>query len=392
MVSLRGLRLMIKIKAKISRKEKFYSECYKRNINIYNVVEDDDYIYFVIDEDDYNKIKSIWFVKIVSKDYCGYKKWFKNKSLVLCISIVVIVFFFSIIFINNYIIKVQIIHENSELKDMLYESLKDLGIKKNSWKKDYHELQDIKDRILNEYKDRIEWIEIENKGLTYIVRLEERKINSVKDEDDYCNVYAIKDGIIKKAIYESGVLLYDVNDFVHKGDILITGDIKHNDEVVSRVCANGKVYAEVWYVVSVNIPIEKEVLTRTGKKRYNVKMISSFYNDYLFKNRLIDYEEENKRIFKIFNVSLYLSKQYEVIKDKVKYSEEELQKIALEESKKKVEDKLENDEKIIYQKVLKKEENNSTMNIEVFITVLEQIGTLKKERIEVIDSGNAINE
>ena len=383
---------MIKIKVKTSKKDRLYKECYKKNINIYNIDEDNNYVYLLINEDDYKIIKSMWFIKVISKDYYGYKKWLNNKSLLVCVGIVLIVFILSIVLINNYIIKVQIIHENRELKDMLYSSLKEMGIKKNSWKKDYDELQDIKRKILEEFKDKIEWIEIENKGLTYIIRLEERKINPIKEIDEYCNVYAMKDGIIKKAIYESGVFLYEENDFVHKGDILISGDIKNNDEIVNKVCARGRVYAEVWYMVSVNVPIEKEVLTRTGKKRYNIKMISSFYNDYLFKNRLNDYEEDNKRIFKIFNISLYLSKQYEVSKNKVNYSDDEIQKIALEESKKKIQDKLSFGEEIIYQKVLKKEENNSTMNIEVFVTVLEQIGTLKKERIEVIDSGNAINE
>ena len=383
---------MIKIKVKTSKKDRLYKECYKKNINIYNIDEDNNYVYLLINEDDYKKIKSMWFIKVISKDYYGYKKWLNNKSLLVCVGIVLIVFILSIVLINNYIIKVQIIHENRELKDMLYSSLKEMGIKKNSWKKDYDELQDIKRKILEEFKDKIEWIEIENKGLTYIIRLEERKINPIKEIDEYCNVYAMKDGIIKKAIYESGVFLYEENDFVHKGDILISGDIKNNDEIVNKVCARGRVYAEVWYMVSVNVPIEKEVLTRTGKKRYNIKMISSFYNDYLFKNRLNDYEEDNKRIFKIFNISLYLSKQYEVSKNKVNYSDDEIQKIALEESKKKIQDKLSFGEEIIYQKVLKKEENNSTMNVEVFVTVLEQIGTLKKERIEVIDSGNAINE
>ena len=383
---------MIKIKVKTSKKDRLYKECYKKNINIYNIDEDNNYVYLLINEDDYKIIKSMWFIKVISKDYYGYKKWLNNKSLLVCVGIVLIVFILSIVLINNYIIKVQIIHENRELKDMLYSSLKEMGIKKNSWKKDYDELQDIKRKILEEFKDKIEWIEIENKGLTYIIRLEERKINPIKEIDEYCNVYAMKDGIIKKAIYESGVFLYEENDFVHKGDILISGDIKNNDEIVNKVCARGRVYAEVWYMVSVNVPIEKEVLTRTGKKRYNIKMISSFYNDYLFRNRLNDYEEDNKRIFKIFNISLYLSKQYEVSKNKVNYSDDEIQKIALEESKKKIQDKLSFGEEIIYQKVLKKEENNSTMNIEVFVTVLEQIGTLKKERIEVIDSGNAINE
>ena len=121
---------MIKIKVKTSKKDRLYKECYKKNINIYNIDEDNNYVYLLINEDDYKKIKSMWFIKVISKDYYGYKKWLNNKSLLVCVGIVLIVFILSIVLINNYIIKVQIIHENRELKDMLYSSLKEMGIKK----------------------------------------------------------------------------------------------------------------------------------------------------------------------------------------------------------------------------------------------------------------------
>ena len=78
------------------------------------------------------------------------------------------------------------------------------------------------------------------------------------------------------------VALLEVNDYVHKGDIIISGDIKKDEELLKKVCARGKVYAEVWYMVNVSIPITKEERIKTGKKRYNLKIISPHFNDFIF--------------------------------------------------------------------------------------------------------------
>ena len=48
----------------------------------------------------------------------------------------------------------------------------------------------------------------------------------------------------------------------------------------------------------------------------------------------------------------------------------------------KIKSTLEEKEEILTKKVLKKEVNNSTMNIEVFVSVLEQIGTRQEFQIE----------
>ena len=55
---------------------------------------------------------------------------------------------------------------------------------------------------------------------------------------------------------------------------------------------------------------------------------------------------------------------------------------ALELALEKISSTLEEKEEIIAKKVLKKEVNNSTMNIEVFVSVLEQIGERQEFTVE----------
>lgn len=370
---------MINLKIETSKKEKFYHDCYTNNINIYKIIENNNYLDLIVNEDDYKKIKKMWYVKIISKKNTGVNRYKNHPQILMPLLITIIVFIAGLIFFNNFIIDVHIIHESKALVNKLSVSLNDLGIKKNTFKKSYNEIKIIKEKILEEYKDSIEWLEIEPKGLKYIIRLEERKLSEKNQSSPYCDIYATKEGIIKKIIYEEGVALLEVNDYVHKGDIIISGDIKKDEELLKKVCARGKVYAEVWYMVNVSIPITKEERIRTGKKRYNLKIISPHFNDFIFKSRIKEYDEENKVLLKIFNTTIFLTKEYEITKNTVTYTNEEIINQALELSKQKINDELDEEEKIIYQKVLKKEENNSTMDIEVFISVLEQIGAVKEK-------------
>ena len=68
------------------------------------------------------------------------------------------------------------------------------------------------------------------------------------------------------------------------------------------------------------------------------------------------------------------------------YTEEEALNKALEEVDSKITSTLDENEKILYKKVLKKEQNNSTMDVEVFVAVLESIGEQQEFEREL--SGN----
>ena len=205
--------------------------------------------------------------------------------------------------------------------------------------------------------------------MNYIVRVEERKLNDPNHEEKLCHLVALKDGIIKEMVYEKGMSLVKQNDAVKKGDILISGIIKNNEEEVGYTCAKGSIYAEVWYKVTVSIPLTYEEATKTGKKRWNFKL-----NDTpIFKNRLTNFSEEKHLLLSLFGQKLYFVVQNEEEKQAKTYNEEEALEEATLKATSKVESTLKDKEKILTKKVLKKEVNDSTMVVEVFVVVLENI-------------------
>jgi len=354
--------------------ERFYLRCRGLGINVLATRVHSKGVEIKVLEQDYVKLKKIWFIKCYKKNIEGYRSWWQKiwNHRVFLISF--LIGFLFLIFLSHVIVSVNVIHTNKEIRDLVTNALEEKGIKKNTLKKNYKELEQIKSEILHAYPDKLEWLEIETKGMTYIVRIEERKIENKDLEKTSCNVVARKDGIVKKIIYSKGETYVHENDAVKKGDILISGIIKKDEEEKMVVCATGSVYAEVWYEVTVNVPMKTMIRKDTGKTRFNIKLKNNAYHDFLFKSRLDHYREEKKPLLTLFGTEISFVKQIEVQESEYHYTEEEALNFALEEANQKLLDKLNDDEEIIMKKVLKKTVNNSTMNVEIFAVVLESIG------------------
>ena len=333
----------------------------------------------MVDKDDYKKIidlKSILY-KIEVIDSSGYIKYkskvISSKYLILFL----IIGLFTIKFLTNLIFDIEIIHNNSNIREFIKEELKKRGIKKFGIKKTYNEIKQIKEDLLDKYKDKIEWIEIENYGTKYIIRLETREINDKVENNDIQDIVSSKDGIIKKIIAKSGVPIVNVNDYVKKGDILISADIKLNDEIKASTKAIGIVYAEVWYKVKVEYPFHYKETKETGKTKdvfvlkFLDKNIEFTFNK--FNNKRID----EKQIFYSYPFSLVKQKQYEINEIDEIYTIDEVIEKAMEKAKTQIKSKLSQDEYIINQKNLLIDTKNSKIVIDMFFSVYENIGTTK---------------
>ena len=206
-------------------------------------------------------------------------------------------------------LSVTVIHSKEEIRSLVLNALESRGVKKNSWRKEFGELEEIKNEILEMYPNDLEWMEIETHGMNYVVRVVERKLEEETEEPTACNIVAIKDGIIKEMVYSQGEKMFSQNDAVKKGDILISGSIKKDEETKNTVCATGEVYAEVWYQVSASVPMTYENFERTDKVRWNIKLKNNGYDDFLFKSRLENYEEEKHPLLTIFGTEVSFVKQ-----------------------------------------------------------------------------------
>ena len=212
-------------------------------------------------------------------------------------------------------------------------------------------------------------------------------------EEAPCNIVASKDGVIRKIISNKGSKVKEINDYVKKGDVLISGLIYKGDDISNIVHASGRVYAETWYTVNISVPYDYVEYMETGNY-FNRYYISLFDKEFTISGKY-EYKDGFRESYLIFEKPYLFFKLYKEINKEYKYishklSEREAYEIALKRSEEKIVNTLSSDEYVISKKVLKKEVKSSKIVLEVFFKVYEEIGeTPNIENLgEINGSGN----
>lgn len=367
------MKQMIEIKIYTSSPYKIIKYIKNRNINIYNIIYHKNNIHLWIEEQYYKQLSKIYNIEVIK--HVGLSKYKDNKSNILKHIGILLFVILLIIFYTRIIIDVNLTTENSELRDKILIALEDKGIKKFQFFKSDKELFKITKQVLDENKDLLEWINIERIGMKYNINIEERINKSITEEPLFCHVTALKDGTITRITSVSGTEIVEVNDSVKKGDILISGEIKNNEELKGVVCAKGSVYATTWYTVDISVTKTYEKINKLDKKRYNILVNYNNKKQKIFNSRLPNYVEEDKKIIDIFGFKLYLQKEIEIERNLSYYTEEEIDKKVDELVNEKMSVILKSNGHIKMRKVLKKVENDSTIDMRIFIVAEEEIGT-----------------
>ena len=356
-------RIYLEVSNELNR---FIKKCIVNNINLYNISYVKDKMVVLIDVKDYLKIKRLnYYSKIRVVKYDGLlniKKIIKDNMFYIS------VIFLSFIWMNlltNYIVDIKIIHSNNGIRRLLKEELDKNNIKKFSLAYSFEELDNITKKILADNKNNLEWVSIKKDGMKYIVRAEERIIKSEEVSDKPRDIVASKDAYITKVISSKGNVLVRQGEYVKKGTVLISGKITLYEDVKGVTSASGSVYGNVWYECTVETPKEISSERLTGRKRYNLNV----GNKILLRSKYQNFRQKNIKEIKIFGLKIKFYREEEVEIIKTKTDDE----YALNRLKEEFDKKLNGKGVIIYQKVLKKEENNSTIKYRVFIITNELI-------------------
>ena len=348
-----------------------FEEILKKKIDIYDIKYKQNEIKIVIKYQDYKKIEKIKTICDISiTKLIGIKR---IKQLVMTYKIFFIFLSFSIITIillSKTIFTINIKTENKTLKTLIKDELYKYNITLFSFKKNYSKLELIKESIKKDLNDKLEWLEIKTNGVDLNVNFIERKNKTIDNDNTLYDIVAKKDGYIIDMEVESGEIKKTQNDYVKKGEVIVSSYITRNDKVVGRESAKANVYAEVWYKVSLskNITINKEYV-KENKKHLTINILGKDFTIFSYKSK------NNKTKNYITNSLFKISLNNEEIKAKklVKYDDKELQKELEDIANKKILENLKEKERILYQKTLKVTKKDDKMNIEVFFKVYENI-------------------
>lgn len=384
--------LKSKVKLKISGKnvERFIHRLYSHHIEILNM-QYSNYktIVITIYEKDYHtvmELKTVYEIdQIGTSGMIEIKKQMKRNTFFFIGLALALVFLYGL---SNVMYDIEIVHTNKELRTLLSKELEEHGIRKYSIKKRFSELEKIKEQIVNENRDKIEWLEIEAVGTKYVVRVEMRKLKTPEEETEKRNVVAKKSAILKRVEATKGEIVRNTNDYVNAGDIIISGTLKLNEETKETVAAEGTIYGEVWYKVTVSYPFAYREITETGKKQtaYTLRFLNKeiqLFPFHYYKTKKVETTTLLKHSFLPFG--FYKEKQIETVEIDEVYTEDEAIDKAEAVARKKLESQLSDNEEIISGKNLKVEVKKSRIVLEIFFTVLEDI-TSYQNIIEEIES------
>ena len=346
------------------------------NIKLYEVKISSNKLILKITIEDYKRLKKLINCQKI-KDY-GLKEQIKKLFQNTIFLYIAMIFLFSVFICTNLTAKIIVIHSNPELRNLLTKELASYNIKSLSFKKNYQKIQTIKKEILHKYQEQLEWLEIFREGMNYVVKVQDRIITNIEPMPNYCDVIAKKDGIIKRIVPINGETITDLNKYVREGDTLITGKIIANEEMKTTTCAQGLIYAETWYQISISMPKEEIIKLYTDKKRYKLFIERNNFYWKIFRSSLDKFDTTNNLLLKIGDYKLYLQQEQEYEIKKENLTDKEIISKINEEINLKLKTKLKEDYKILSQKVLKKSINDSTIYMEVFVTVEEQIGMTKQ--------------
>src|SRR5699024_1622502 len=107
------------------------------------------------------------------------------------------------------------------------------------------------------------YISVKKRGTIYTVEAVEKKQETLEPKPGPRHLIAAKNGIIQKMLIKDGQAVVAVNDFVKKGDLLVSGQIITEENIDEAdgddedahtvlVASEGDVYANTWYELQVS--------------------------------------------------------------------------------------------------------------------------------------------
>ncbi|GEL78316.1 sporulation protein YqfD [Tenuibacillus multivorans] len=297
--------------------------------------------------------------------YQKRKKW-----LPILFSLIFVIGF--IFVLSNMIWKVDINGGTQEVRYEVHELIESLGLSRGSFIQEMDSISQIEREIMNNIEE-VSYVGIKRTGTSFSITIEENKEMMDEENEQPSNLIASKTGTIQKIYVTNGRPVVHVNDFVQKGDLLVSGQLDEgNDDVYTH--SEGEVIAEVWYNMtgSIDLATEKMKLVDDVNEQYSIK-----FGDFeWFPTRPEDLRllnEEKKPIYFLFwetPISIQKKYFYDESEWTDEYNEEELILQAVDELLKR---KLGQSIDVVYQKVLHEDRDSDTVKIEMFVKVLEDI-------------------
>lgn len=168
----------------------------------------------------------------------------------------VISFALTLLICSRFIFKVEITGNSPSNTKLVEEVLKENNINAGDLKKSYQELNEIYDDLKASFKGKIDYLNIYQEGGVLFVKYT-NSVGAKEVENNFQNIYASKDGVIQSIDVSSGNIVVQVNQFVKKGDLLVSNTITSTNGENKIIATKGKIMAYTYVTYQGEIDAKK---------------------------------------------------------------------------------------------------------------------------------------
>ncbi|MEH6888295.1 sporulation protein YqfD [Bacillus sp. JJ864] len=373
----------VKVRIQGRGAERFINECVRRDILVWDVKKvADDTLVFCILLRDVKRLRPIYRKNECNLYFIGrYGVPFWNKRLLRNGGFLVgfLIFFLGVIVLSNMVWKIEITGAKPETEYIVMKELDKMGIKKGKLQFQMPSVENIQ-RYLTDNINAITWVGLDVKGTTYHFKIVEKNEPKKEEEQVPQHLVAKKEAIVTKMFVEIGKPIVMKNDYVQKGQLLVSG-MYGKEESPTIVSAKGVVFGETWYKSEVEVPLKTKFQVYTGdsyKEHYltfgNMKIkIWGFQHDKYKQSKT----ETVRHDVKLLGFTLPIAYEKAIVREEEEanreYTEKQAIAVAEEMGQKELKKKLDERAMIIGKKVLHKKVENGNLKLLLHYTVIENI-------------------
>lgn len=243
----------------------FLNFCLKNKISVWSVVRENGNILLNMSLSDYKNIRKLrrefgHKIKIFHTAFIGLPKKIlfisKRKSLAVGVAVFCAVLFA----FSQFIWQIEIVGNKTISDQAIVSAYTQLGVHSGMPRSELDSYA-LRDRLPLLIRD-ISWCSFNLEGTKLTVNVTEVNEYDKTGKNEYSNLVAVTDGIIKSIDIISGNKIVNVGTVVRKGEVLVSGAPELNSQRFTY--SEGKVFAETSKSVTITLPKIKTVAKKSG--------------------------------------------------------------------------------------------------------------------------------
>ncbi|HEX6922659.1 MAG TPA: sporulation protein YqfD [Bacillales bacterium] len=374
----------VRIEVRGRRAESFMNRCIEHGISITNISRTGEQsIVCTVQSEDVRKLRPLLRESDCKLHIVGRKglPFFIKRMSFKKGFIAGLILFASLLFVlSNMLWSIEIKGAEPETEHEIRQLLDKMGVERGKFQFSLPSKENMQHAITDRIDD-VAWVGVSLNGTTYKFNVLEKEIPEEEEALTPRNLVAGKEAVIHNIYVEQGAAKVQPDDYVQKGDVLISGIIGEDKKHRKVVPAKGKVWGETWYESEITVPLVTELKTYTGKNytKHKLKVFGFSIPIWGFSEpdfKKYDIKTKSTPV-KFLGWTLPISYETQTYLQtdiaKRKFNKKQALAEAKRLGKKDLRKKLDKKDKIKSQKVLRKSVENGKVKVMMYYTVIEEI-------------------